>query len=200
MTLEPKPTLVILAGPNGAGKSTLYETRIVPSLAAPFINADVIQRDELRDADETAAYRAAEIAAKRRQEHLEQGRSFVTETVFSHPSKLDLIRHCRAAGFRIMLFHIGVEHPDLSVARVKERVKEGGHPVPENKIRQRYDRNGPLIRQAALVSDIAHIFDNSRLNMPPERMLSFSRGQLSFVHPQLPEWVFEIYHQDFEAK
>lgn len=200
MTLEAKPTLVILAGPNGAGKSTLYETRIAPSLAAPFINADVIQRDELRDTDENAAYRAAEIAAKRRQEHLEQGRSFVTETVFSHPSKLDLIRQGRAAGFRIMLFHIGVEHPDLSVARVEERVKEGGHPVPENKIRQRYDRNGPLIRQAALVSDIAHIFDNSRLNTPPERMLSFSRGQLSFVHPQLPEWVFEIYRQDFEAK
>ena len=152
-----RPILVVLAGPNGGGKSTLYKTRIAPSLSAPFVNADVIQRDELKDGDMNAAYKAAQIATERRSEC----KSFVTETVFSHPSKLDLIREATRIGYRVMLFHICVEHPDLSVARVVERVKEGGHPVPEEKIRQHYDRNGPLIRQAALLSDIAHIYDNS---------------------------------------
>ena len=186
----------MLAGPNGAGKSTLYETRIAPDLAVPFINADIIQRDELKVEDVNAAYKAAEIAAERRAEYLGQGKSFVTESVFSHPSKLDLIRQGRVAGFRTMLFHVGVEHPDLSVARVRERVKEGGHSVPEDRIRQRYDRNSPLIRKAVLLSDVAHVFDNSRLNMPPERMLSFVRGKLSFVYRQLPDWVLRTYRED----
>ncbi|PHR91921.1 MAG: hypothetical protein COA69_09730 [Robiginitomaculum sp.] len=196
MTPAQRPTLIVLAGPNGSGKSTLYETRIRPDLSVPFINADIIQRDELNDTDMNAAYRAAELASKRRNEFLAQRKSFVTETVFSHPSKLDLIHEAKKLGYRIMVFHICVEHPDLSVARVSERVKEGGHPVPEEKIRQRYDRNGPLIRQAALLSDIAHIYDNSKLNQPPERIMSFTAGKVSFSVTRLPDWVLKIYAED----
>lgn len=95
--------------------------------------------------------------------------SFATETVFSHASKLDLIEEARERGYRIFLFHVGVASPELSVARVAERVKEGGHPVPEAKIRARYDRNGPLIRAAVLFADFAHVYDNSALNAPPEQ-------------------------------
>jgi len=193
---KPRPTLVLLAGPNGAGKSTLYETRIAPSLSVPFINVDVIQRGELNAADMTAAYKAAEIAATRRGNMLAAGQSFATETVFSPPSKLDLIHEAKAAGFRVMMFHVSVESPDLSVARVVERTREGGHPVPEEKIRGRYARNGPLIRKAVLLSDVGHVFDNSRLNQPPRRIISFKSGTLSFVVPDLPKWALDIYAGD----
>ena len=199
MALAPRPTLVMLAGPNGSGKSTLYETRIAPGLAIPFINADVIQRDELKDDNVEAAYEAARIASDRRSAFLTDRKSFATESVFSHPSKLDLVRDAKAGGYRVMMFHICVEHPDLSVARVAERVKEGGHPVPEDKIRGRYDRSAPLIRQAALISDVAHIFDNSVLNQPPERVMSFTAGRLSFVAPQLPRWALRIYAAELGA-
>jgi predicted ABC-type ATPase len=53
--------MIVLAGPNSAGKSTLYETRIAPSFAGPFINAHIIQRDELRDPSAAASYQAAKI-------------------------------------------------------------------------------------------------------------------------------------------
>lgn len=191
-----RPTLIVLAGPNGSGKSTLYETRIAPSFSAPFINADIIQRDELGESDVNAAYKAAKIATERRAEFLAQRRSFVTESVFSHPSKLDFIREAKKINYRVMIFHVCVEGPDLSVARVGERVKEGGHPVPEEKVRQRYDRNGPLIRQAALESDLAHVYDNSKLNHPPERVLSFTSGKPSFVAARVPEWALRIYGND----
>jgi predicted ABC-type ATPase len=191
-----RPVLAVLAGPNGAGKSTLYATRIAPSLSAPFINADDIQRDELGDRSMDAAYAAARQAAERRRAHLDAGESFATETVFSHPSKLDLIRQARERGYRVMLFHIGVEGADLSVARVAERIREGGHPVPEEKIRSRYARNGPLIRQAVLLSDAAHVYDNSAPNQPPERILTFRSGALSFAAPRLPRWALEIYRDD----
>lgn len=186
----------MLAGPNGSGKSMLYEMRIAPKLAVPFINADIIQRDELQDGDVNAAYHAAQIASERRAALLKDRKSFATETVFSHPSKLDLIVEAKCLGHRIMTFHISVEHPDLSVARVGERVREGGHLVPEEKIRSRYDRSGPLIRQAILQSDVGHVFDNSKLNQPPQRALSFNDGTLIFALPQLPNWVLDIYAED----
>lgn len=186
----------MLAGPNGSGKSTLYETRIAPKLAVPFINADIIQRDELRRSDVNSAYEAAQIASERRAALLKTRKSFATETVFSHPSKLDLIVQAKSLGYRVMTFHISVEHPDLSVARVGERVKEGGHPVPEHKIRTRYDRSGSLIRQAILQSDVGHVFDNSHLNYPPQRALSFNNGVLRFALAQLPNWVLDIYAED----
>lgn len=120
-----RPTMFMLAGPNGAGKSTLYELTLRPRIAAPFIKADLIQRDELKDRSMVASYRAAEIAEERRQACLFEGCDFVSESTFSHPSKLALIREARAAGFRIVMYHVNVQNADLSVLRVDDRTREG---------------------------------------------------------------------------
>lgn len=191
-----RPSLVLLAGPNGAGKSTLYETRVAPSFAGPFINADVIQRDELRDPSMEAAYEAARIADARRKELLDAGRSFAAETVFSHPSKLEIIETARARGYLIIVMHVGVDSADLSVERVRGRKEEGGHDVPEDKIRARYDRGHTLIRDAVLRADRGMVFDNSRLNTPPRQMLVFSHGRLVQVDPTLPNWILTAYAAD----
>ena len=145
--------MIVLAGPNGAGKSTLYATRVAPGFAGPFINADIIQRNELRDPSPEASYEAARIASSRRAEFVIQRRDFVTETVFSHPSKLELIGEARANGFTVIVMHVGVETAELSVARVEARVEEGGHIVPVDKIHARYNRSAPLIRDAVLQAD-----------------------------------------------
>lgn len=191
-----RPGLVLLAGPNGAGKSTLYQTRVAPAFAGPFINADLIQRDELGDVSMAAAYRAAAIAAERRDTLLDAGQSFVTETVFSHPSKLDIITRAITNGYLIVVMHVGVDAADLSVARVRSRTREGGHDVPEGKIRERYARNQPLIRQAVLLADRGMVFDNSRLNEPPRRLLLFGKGRLQEAQPLLPRWILEGYAED----
>lgn len=193
-----KPTMIVLAGPNGAGKSTLYEARVAPSFAGPFINADIIQRDELRDRSPAASYEAANIASSRRAEHLTQGRDFVTETVFSHPSKLDLIDDARARGFTVIVMHVGVDTPDLSVARVGARVEEGGHIVPEDKIRSRYTRGAPFIREAVLKADRGMVFDNSALNRPPSHCLTFAKRRLVFALAHLPGWIRSVYKTDLE--
>ena len=190
--------MIVLAGPNGAGKSTLYETRVAPSFAGLFINADIIQRDEMRDPSPTASYEAARIASLRRTECLHQSRDFVTETVFSHPSKLDIIDEARARGFTIIVMHVGVDTPDLSVARVGARVNEGGHIVPEAKIRARYARGAPFIRTAILKADRGMVFDNSSLNQPPSHCLTFANGRLVFAVPRLPGWIRSVYKTDLE--
>ncbi len=88
--------------------------------------------------------------------------------MFSHPSKLDLITEAKGLGYRVMTFHISVAHADLSVARVTERVKEGGHPVPEEKIRNRYDRSGPL--QDAKVKGLAVMQSLIKTKMSPAKL------------------------------
>ena len=191
-----RPGLVLLAGPNGAGKSTLYQTRVAPSFAGPFINADLIQRDELRDASMQASYRAAAIASERRSKLLDARKSFATETVFSHPSKLNIIADAKARGYIVIVMHVGVDDPDLSVARVRGRTEEGGHDVPEEKIRARYDRGQPLIRQAVLRADRGMVFDNSKLNEPPRLVLAFASGRLAQAEPVLPDWVLRGYAED----
>ncbi|GHG98591.1 zeta toxin family protein [Pseudodonghicola xiamenensis] len=191
-----RPSLVLLAGPNGAGKSTLYQTRVAPSFAGPFINADIIQRDELRDLSMQASYRAARVAEARRIDMLEAGRSFATETVFSHPSKLDIIKAARSRGYLVVVMHVGVDSPDLSVGRVRARTEEGGHDVPEEKIRARYDRGRPFIREAVLQADRGMVFDNSRLNQAPGQMLVFASGRLIKASPTLPQWILAAYAAD----
>ena len=169
---------------------------VEPSFAGPFINADIIQRDELHDPSPQASYEAARIASARRAEHLAQGRDFVTETVFSHPSKLALIDDAHANGFTVIVMHVGVDTPELSVARVGARVEEGGHIVPEDKIRARYDRSAPFIREAVLRADRGMVFDNSSLNQPPRHCLTFADGRLVFALPCLPTWIRATYEAD----
>lgn len=188
-----RPTLFLIAGPNGAGKSTFYDTVLAGRIAAPFINADIIQRDELRDSAPKAAYEAARIAEERRRSYIEEGRSFVMETVFSHPSKLDLLHDARKAGYRLTVFHLNLASADLAVARVRARVTEGGHEVPEQKVRDRFDRNQHLIRQAVLMADRALVFDSSALNTRPAVILEVANGQIVDCSDEQPGWFQTLY-------
>lgn len=156
--------LHLLAGPNGAGKSTLYRALVAGGQLGPaleFVNADRYERAHLQHiADPQARSQAAQAwAQERRRELLLAGASFASETVFSHPSKLELIDEARRAGFTVALYIVVLDEPDLLVARVAQRVREGGHPVPEARIRARYPRTLALLAQALARADAAYLFD-----------------------------------------
>lgn len=188
----------MIAGPNGAGKSTLFETRLRLGIAAPFINADVIQRDELKDASMQASYKAAEIAESRRRDCLAQGKSFVTESTFSHPSKLELVDAATAAGFRVVVYHLSLRSVELAVHRVAYRFSKGGHDVPQDKIRERFARNPALIREAVLKADKAFIYDNSALARRPTLLLEFTHGSVVGVSDQVTGWAHTLYAKELE--
>lgn len=188
-----RPILFLIAGPNGAGKTTFYETVLAGRVAAPFVNADLIQRDELGKPSPEAAYEAAALAEERRRAFMAEGRSFVMETVFSHPSKLALLHDAHTAGYRIILFHLMLASADLAVARVEARTEEGGHPVPPDKIRARFERNQDLIKQAALLADRAQVFDASELNQRPRLLLELVSGSVTVSGKDAPEWFEALY-------
>lgn len=104
-----------------------------------FVNADEIAKHRWPAEPGAHAYEAARIAAETRNELIRLRRSFIAETVFSHPSKLELIDAAHAADYTVVL-HVLMVPEERAVQRVKHRVVAGGHDVPEEKIRQRFQR------------------------------------------------------------
>ncbi len=173
----PTPVLHLVVGPNGAGKTTFYEEILRPTTRLPFINADLIARQRWPDDASAHAYEAAREAAELRRRAIEDRRSFITETVFSHPSKLDLLRAAGAAGYRRYL-HVILIPEELAVRRVRVRVETGGHEVPEDKIRGRFRRLWQFVRLAIALVDDAEVRDNSRAKTPFRSVARYHGGEL----------------------
>jgi predicted ABC-type ATPase len=178
--------LDLVVGPNGAGKSTLVHDVLAPRIPGSiFVNADEIARQRWPEAAETHAYEAAKIAAATRSHLIASHRPFIAETVFSHPSKLDLITEAHAAGFTVIL-HVLLVPVDISVARVPRRVAAGGHSVPEEKIRERHRRLWPLVAEAIQMADTAKIYDSSARGRA--RIVARFSGGTPVGSPMWPTW------------
>ncbi|WP_224279793.1 zeta toxin family protein [Nocardioides lacusdianchii] len=186
------PVLHLLAGSNGAGKSTLAESILMPRTHLPFVNADLIAEEMWPGDRDEQARRAREVsilAAQERTGLLAGRRSFITETVFSHHSKLELIRDAQREGYGISL-HVVMIPEDLAVERVFDRVVAGGHMVPEEKVRARYRRLWELVTQARSMVDRADFYDNSTLDAPFTRVAVYEYGQ-PVGRPIWPAWTPE---------
>ncbi|MHA3685374.1 hypothetical protein ACXR2W_14090 [Leucobacter sp. HY1908] len=109
----------ILAGPNGAGKSTYVERVLGPTMGLPFVNADNIAREQRPESPEAFSYEAAQIAAAVRHHYFQERRSFITETVFSHVSKRDLVAEA-VAHSTTFLDNSSAAHPFRAVAELSQ--------------------------------------------------------------------------------
>lgn len=196
------PVFFLLAGPNGAGKSTLYKALLangtIPA-AAEFINADLHEAAHLQHiADPLARSGAARLWADERRAHcLRQGKSFASETVFSHESKLALIDHARAAGFFVTLLVVGLDHPERLLGRVRQRVGEGGHDVPAERILARYPRTLANLCVAVRRANVAFLYDSEDIEPGTARMVAWCKGRHSqeLVAP-MPAWARQVLLQD----
>lgn len=182
--------LDLVVGPNGAGKSTFIRLVVRPAWpAAHVVDADEIAARNWPSAAATHAYHAAALAARTRTHLVAAGQPFVAETVCSHPSKLQLVRDARDAGFYVAL-HVLMVPVDLAVARVRARVAAGGHDVPEEKIRSRHSRIWPIVAAAIPQCDAATCWDNSRHDGPRE-VAAFFDGAPVYA-PHWPRWSPEL--------
>lgn len=186
MTAAADPVLHVIAGPNGAGKTTFYVSVVEPVTHLPFVNADLIAAESRPGAPLDYAYEAAAVAAEERARRIEARESFVTETVFSHESKITLLRDAREAGYRVVL-HIVLIPEELAVARVAQRVANGGHDVPEDKVRARYARLWRHLRAAIPLAGEAFVYDNTRAAESFRLVASFVDGHL-IGSPRWPSW------------
>lgn len=149
-----KPEIIVFAGPNGSGKSTVTKyAKVIP----PYINADDIKKATLCN-DLEAAQKAEELKNR----YLNDNKDFTFETVLSTRRNLDLLIKAKQNGYFIRCIYVITSSPDINVLRVKIRKSKGGHDVPEDKIRTRYDRCLELIPELIQVCDVFHLYDNSK--------------------------------------
>ena len=179
--------LWMLVGGNGAGKSTFYRKYLEPR-GMPFVNADVLARQVFPDDPEGNSYEAAQLATQMREQLLIDGANFCFETVFSHPSKIDFVAKAKAFGYQVVLVFIHVDSPSLNKARISQRVEEGGHFVPDEKVETRIPRTLENIRRALPLCDYVRILDNSSYD-DPFKQIATIRNQAITEHKQpLPAW------------
>ena len=133
------PTLFIIAGCNGAGKTTASFTALPELLnIKEFVNADEIARGLSPFQPETVAIEAGRIMLARIEELVLEKRDFAFETTLATRSFADLCERARMRGYEICLVFLWLDSAELAIERVKQRVSEGGHNVPEETIIRRY--------------------------------------------------------------
>lgn len=187
----PRPAVILLVGGNGAGKSTFYQTYLAPR-QIPFLNADVLAREMWPDDPEVHSYEAMRLVERSRQLALAQRRSFCFETVFSHSSKLDFIREAKRAGYQVEVYAIHLVSPELNRLRIEQRVHEGGHSVPRDKIAPRIERSLLQLVQAIPIVDQALLIDNSRVDNPFRVQARFRNGALINSDATPEPWVKSV--------
>ena len=156
-----------------------------------FVNADLHERAHLQHitSGEERSRAARTCADGRRATLLATRTPFATETVFSHPTKLDLIANAQRQGFTVALDVVALDDPQRLLGRVAQRVREGGHPVPPERILARYPRTMALLAQAVRQADVAYLYDAAEVRAGgPQLVAVRSAGNSTPVVAPLPAW------------
>jgi len=160
----------------------------------------VLTGDNLKMVLPTIVDRLAQIIARFLREVLLSKRErFSFETVFSHDSNLDIMKRASEAGYKVYLYFVSTESPEINIYRVKLRVKQNGHHVPEDRIRERYKRALGLMYEASQIAYQAFFFDNSKNDEPFTLAAHFKKSGKRKIwdkipSTQVPKW-FKTYYK-----
>ena len=136
----PDKKVIIIAGPNGAGKTTFAREYLPNEADCPvFVNADLIAAGLSPFRPATAAIRAGRLMLEEINAHARAGRNFAFETTLAGRGYVRMIRQWRTAGYKVRLIFLSLATPEEAIKRVALRAQQGGHHVPEQVIRRRFD-------------------------------------------------------------
>ena len=158
-----RPRVIIIAGPNGAGKTTFAREFLPKEAGCPiFVNADLIAAGLSPFEPERAAIQAGRLTLQAISQHVARSESFAFETTLSGRAYARQIPQWRALGYRVELFFLSLPSADMAVQRVAERVRQGGHNIPEATIRRRFEAGWRLLTEAYQpLVDQWVLFDNA---------------------------------------
>ncbi|MCF7957139.1 MAG: zeta toxin family protein [Phycisphaerae bacterium] len=178
-------TAYVIAGPNGAGKTT-FALQYLKDITGcdNFINADMLAYGLNPINQYNAQLQAGKLFLMELENHITKGDSFAFETTLSGRIYIKLLKRLREENWRIVMFFLWIPGPDYSFQRVKERVRQGGHDIPEKIIRRRYPR---LIKNFKEIyyhlCDEIFCYDNS--GMTPKRIFYKNINNETEVENQL---------------
>lgn len=196
MTTRPsRPRLWIVAGPNGSGKSTFYDSTLIEDFgrAVWIINPDILT--QLIVDQEKLSVEEANLAAVQRimgwlRASLLTHHTVGVETVLSTDKYRALVDEAKNYGFEIRLIFVMLATPDLNLERVKQRVRKGGHSVPDDKIISRFHRSMAQLPWFLEAADRAYVYDNS--DRKPRLVLEKSAGGEIVIDPEAPKALRDV--------
>ncbi|MBI3891239.1 MAG: AAA family ATPase [Candidatus Wallbacteria bacterium] len=158
-----RPHVILLGGPNGAGKTTAAGVLLPRVISVPqFVNADSIAHGLSGFDPDSSAIPAGRLMLTRLRDLARARESFAFETTLSSRSFATMLSSLKKEGYGVHIVYLWLDHPDLAAARVAERVRRGGHSVPDDVIRRRY--HGGLSNFFDLYMPLAdswRLYDNS---------------------------------------
>ena len=191
-----KPVLIVIAGPNGSGKTSTTRLVIKHEWAEQcvYINPDEIAQSKFGDWNDVNAVRqAVEYCESWREQLLQERKDFIFETVLSSDGKVDFLQRAKEAGYFIRMFFICTESPTINAARIANRVMEGGHDVPINKIISRYKKAIINAIKVTAFADRAYFYDNSIDNQDAQILFRTIDGKFVKQYTKLlPAWTRDI--------
>ncbi len=179
------PNVYIVAGPNGAGKTT-FAKRFLANYAECriFINADLIAAGISPLDPEAAAIRAGRLMLEEIHLQASRGSDFGFEATLSGHTQLRLIEGLKKRGYKIHILFLWVPAVELSQARVKVRILQGGHSVPEPVIARRFERSiRNFLQSYRFAADAWILFDNS--GGRPQIIAQYKAGKTRIIHRRL---------------
>jgi predicted ABC-type ATPase len=186
-----KPTLIVIAGPNGSGKTSITHRILQHDWLQDcvYINPDDIAKNTFGDWNSPeAVMKAAILSTEMREKCLVEGKSFIFETVFSAPDKVDFVRLAKEKGYFVRFFFVGTQSPIINASRIAQRVMEGGHDVPISKIISRYSKSMANCCVVSKIVDRAYVYDNSVEFAEPTLMFRVIDGIIIKEYTRLIQW------------
>jgi predicted ABC-type ATPase len=182
-----RPVLTIVAGSNGSGKSTLTSSSRAKFLGVPVLDPDAVSKSlqEMLDGHHSEI-EAGKKVLRLAEEYIATKQSFTAETTLSGRTYLTMAMRAKNLGFNIVVFFVGTSSIEINLERVRDRVKKGGHDVPEEDQRRRYPRTLKNVKKLLPMADLAVFFDNST----EKGHVLVGAGHADFMHwvEPVPEW------------
>jgi predicted ABC-type ATPase len=196
------PTITVLAGTNGAGKSSIGGARL-EAARTPFYNPDVETQALIAanpgmtlDEANAAAWR---IGKERLEAAIAERQSFNFETTLGGTTITRLLAKAHDSGLRVRIWYCGLNDPELHIARVRARVRRGGHDIPTTKIRERFDSSRNNLCSILPSLDELMLYDNSTEadlgnGEPPQpaQLLHVRDGKILGQVSSMPNWAKPI--------
>jgi predicted ABC-type ATPase len=164
-----KPTCFVIAGPNGAGKTT-FALRYLPQIAGcrNFVNVDLIAYGLSPLDSLSAQYEAGRIFLREIHLNIDKRVDFAFETTLAGRSLISLFKKLKEDGWQIVLFFLWIPNAAFSKSRIRERVKHGGHDIPDETIFRRFPRvMRNFIKTYIPLCDKIICYDNSKPKYAP---------------------------------
>jgi predicted ABC-type ATPase len=176
-----RPNVVILAGPNGAGKSTISESLLKGTLGIRhYVNADTLARGLSAFNFDEMAFKAGKIMLEHLHDLASERVNFAFETTLASRTFAPWITDLRKTGYQFHLYFVWVPSAEVSISRVRNRVVLGGHGVPDETIRRRYQRGlENFFRLYMPLTDSWEFFDNDNPLQP--KLVAMGNGTMELA-------------------